>query len=880
MQTLIELLQRFSSLGEREALRYTNGYRTWRYTYADLQARASGFAAFLKQQGFTTGEKVLLWGENRPEWLTVFWGCIARGVIVVPIDFQSSPEFVLRVQERVQARLAVVGDAPASQLVARAAQLPIPKLSLSDIAALPSAAGLDPVALGGDDVVEILFTSGTTGTPKGVIHRHRNICANLAPIAREMERYRHWARPFQPLRLMVMLPLSHVFGQGAGLFAPLLLGGAAVFSDEYRTRSIIETIRAERVSVLVAVPRFLNNLSHEIERRFAPADHPLRFSGLVGAAESWWRYRDIHRHFGLKFWCFLVGGAQLDTGLEHFWKRLGFVIVQGYGLTESGLVVSLNHPFRARSGSIGEPIEGQQIKLAPDGEILVRGASVVNDYLGGDETTSTYVTDGWLHTGDIGEQDAEGRLYLRGRKKEMIVTPEGLNVFPGDIEAVLNAQPEIQESVVVGVENNGEEQIHAVLITDPGADLSAVVRRVNAQLEPHQRIRSWSRRHADDLPRTHSTHKAKRQEVARQVAAQQHGASPAARPAAAAGTLTAALMELTGRGETELSSETHLDDDLAISSLQRMELLARLESDLGVDLSEEEFARARTAGDLQALLEADQRTIAVPPANRLGTRNESGQAAPPKNRATEPSSHALAPRWSRLLPIRWGRRVIVDCLLLPLMKQMIRLRFRGLENLDTIKPPFILIANHTSHFDTACILASLPFRLRTRLAPAMSQDYFWAYLDRGPESWRERCKLGLQFYLAVGLFNAYPLPQKMGGTRRALRYTGELVDHGYCPLVFPEGERSRTGGLQPFKPGIGLLVEKLRVPVVPIWIQGAYEVASVQREWPRPGNVELRFGRPIEFRAGESGERITARLEQAVRSLGEVPGAEGFGAPG
>ena len=871
METLLDLLDRFTSLGNREAIRYHNGYRTWKLTYRQLYRRICAFAGFLDQRSVRKGDRLLLWGENRPEWAVVFWASVARGVEVVPIDFHSSIEFVHRIQSEVSPRLIVVGDEPAREAGASVGSLGTAVVFFRDVAALPEKDSLSAVTVSRDDVVEILYTSGTTSEPKGVVHRHRNLCANLNPIGREIARYRTLARPFQPIRLLDALPLSHMFGQLAGLFVPPLLGGAVVFSDDYSPGALIETVHRERVSVMISVPRLLQNVRNELERRFDVHGRRPRYHGIGGVVERWWMFRDVHRRLGLKFWCVVVGGARLDADLEDFWKRLGLVVVQGYGLTEASPVVAINHPFHARRGSIGKAVEGQEVRLAPDGEILVRGESVVGEYVGSTGESATRVESGWLHTGDVAEIDGEGRLYFKGRKKDMIVTADGLNVFPQDVESVLQALPAVKESVVIGRKQNGDERIHAVLILHEGAhDPDSVIRAANSRLEAHQRIQSWSEWPAADFPRTASTEKIKRGEVARYVAAET-GARTETPPAA--GGVKGALAELTGRDAATLEPETQLEEDLALSSLQRMDLLARLENEFAIELDEEQFARLRTVGELETAVTSTERptgasgavpTRTLPEEGTEGNVVEATEPAVP--RAPTPTL-AILPRWSRALLVRAGRAVFLNLFALPAMRQMIKLRVEGVDNLEHAQPPLIFASNHLSHFDTACISAALPRRWRRLLAPAMSQDYFRTYFEPRGEPWQERWKVAAQFYLACGLFNAYPLPQRMGGTRRALKYTGELIDAGFCPLVYAEGERSPTGRMQPFKTGIGLMAIRLKVSIVPVFISGTYEIQSVHDEWPKPGEAIVRFGKPLDFDAGQSYGEAASRIEDAVRAL-------------
>src|SRR5438105_3026245 len=244
MQTLLEVLAEIRQLGDREAVRFYNGFRTWRITYAELYGQIGAFAAYLDRNGVKKGDRVILWAENRPEWVAAFWGSVARGVEVVPVDFRSSFDLVQRIHQEVRARLIVTGDAVSCE------EIGIPRFSMAEFSVLP-ARDVVPADIAADDVVEIVYTSGTTGEPMGVVHRHKNICANLTPIQTEMRKYEKWARPFQPVRILDTLPLSHLFGQSLGIFIPPLLGGAAVFMLEFHAGAIIDTIRRERISVLV-----------------------------------------------------------------------------------------------------------------------------------------------------------------------------------------------------------------------------------------------------------------------------------------------------------------------------------------------------------------------------------------------------------------------------------------------------------------------------------------------------------------------------------------------------------------------------------------------------------------------------------------------------
>ena len=904
MRTLVEFLPLIRALGKREALRFHNGYRTAKWSYQTLHERLTAIVAYLDREGISKGDRVLLWGENRPEWVAVFWACVARGVEVVPVDSHSSERLVARMQGQVRARLLVHGDGM------EAGALGVKTLTLREVARLPAGENFEPCAISADDVVEIIFTSGTTGDPKGVIHRHRNLCANLGGIQREIERFRLAIRLVGPIRVLDLLPLSHVFGQAMGLYIPVLLEGSAVFSTQLQPGAVIETLRRERVSVLAAVPAVLRSLRGEVRKQFDIAidpegaaslrahekigDGPLRadrvtdpkelvrpslgtvpvFSrALSDAAGAWWRYRRFHRAMGWKFWAMVVGGAALDEGLEKFWRKLGVAVVQGYGLTEASSVVALNHPFNPRGGSIGQAVQGQEVKIGPGGEILVRGDAVVSEYFEHGRRVAATLDDGWLHTGDIGEIDEQGRIFFKGRLKEVIVTAEGLNVYPDDVERVLDRLPEVAECAVVPIAAEGGEQVHAVLAPAieqiKGGDL---IRAANRALEAHQRIQSWSLWPGDELPRTASTGKLKRAEIARRVAGEGGGAEPNER-AREVCDVRSAIAGLKRAGGANLPADARLGEDLGLSSLDRVELMARLEEPAGVELDEADFASAQTILELERVFQAARDHSAARPAStaasgRRLTIREGEPGRPAEARQVDASFEPRLPRWNRRLPIRWLRSTMLRCAALPMFRQMlIRFHVEGLENLAGVAGPVLFAANHNSHFDVIAILAALPPRLGRRLAPAMSQDYFAAYWDWRHTEPLELFRRAVQYYLACFLVNAYPLPRRMTGTRRALRYTGELADEGFCPLVFPEGRRSPDGEIHRFESGIGLMALKLELPVVPVYLEGLHEIYSVHHEWPEPGSARVRFGVPLDLSGMTDYRAAGEEVERAVRGL-------------
>jgi long-chain acyl-CoA synthetase len=830
--TLLDFFQDLSR-ANGPFLIHHDGFRERRFSYQEVSQAARGFAARLHQTGLRKGDAAVFFSENRPEWIVAFWGCLLSGVVVVPIDYRSPPDFLARVSRIVKARLVLVGqDVPPIGDLTGALVWRLQDLAWAD--------GTPPaVTLTRDDVAEIIFTSGATAEPKGVVITHRNVLANIVPVEREVLKYRKWGRPFFPLRFLNLLPLSHMFGQAMATFVPPMLPGVVLFIRGYNPGEIVERIKRHRVSVLVSVPKILEVLREYVVRLAPDVATPGPKQHFV---KRWWRYRRIHRLFGLKFWSFVVGAAPLDDTLEGFWGELGFAVIQGYGLTETAPIVTLNHPFGTKRGSVGKAIAGVEVKIADDGEILVRGDNVTQGYFNAAEETAKAFADGWFHTGDIGEVGADGQLFIRGRKKEMIVTAEGLNVFPEDVERVLNDQPGVIESAVVGVTGGGasgsggtSERVHAVLVTDPGVDPDAVVRNANADLADHQKIRRALIWPEPALPRTEGTRKLKRALI--RDWAKNGGPPPLVRPG------TDQLSAIIGKyaGRPNIAAGTTLDE-LGLSSLERVELMVALEDTFQTRIDEGAFAGARDVGQLRTLIE---------------------QAA---TRDSAPSEPVDFPGWNRTAPAWFIRRISLPTWILPLARVFAWIHVDGLEHLAGLTGPVMFAANHQSHMDAPVILAALPGRLRYRLAIAMAKEFFKAHFF--PEQYGRRAWFtnSLNYYLAALFFNAFPLPQREAGARQTLRYIGNVLEDGYSVLIFPEGRRTKTGEIDQFRAGIGMIASRLNVPVVPVRIAGLDKVLHSTWRMAKPGRVRVVFGAPLSL-TGEDYQGLARRVEDAVRAL-------------
>jgi predicted CoA-binding protein/acyl-coenzyme A synthetase/AMP-(fatty) acid ligase len=385
LEHLIDFFDRYIQ-GPSEALVYDDGFRQWAYTYDQLRATAEAFAGQLVGAGLQTGDRLLIWSDSRPEWVAAFWACVLCGVTVVPVDAAASPDLIGRIVKVAEPRGILAGDrlavgpVPAPTFVWRVRHIrwrdsSAPRASHGGAATEPgfTRARVDPLT-----TAEIVFTSGTTGEPKGVAITHGNILANITPIEWEVIRYRRYLWLFRPIRFLNLLPLSHMFGQALAMFFPPLVNAASVFVTGYNRDQIIAQTRRHRITFTVTVPRMLDMLHDRIRQR-APRN------AAPGAAEQpWpvrlWRHRDVHRLSGWRFCGFVLGGAALDQALEEFWRRLGFAVIQGYGLTETAPIVAWNHPFKPKHGTVGRPLEGVEVRIAADGEILVKGPTV-HDWL-------------------------------------------------------------------------------------------------------------------------------------------------------------------------------------------------------------------------------------------------------------------------------------------------------------------------------------------------------------------------------------------------------------------------------------------------------------------------------------------------------------------
>ena len=902
---LAALLDDFRSYGREVAVVRYKGNRRRVTTYGELARLAGRFAALLAERGIGPGDRVLIWAENSAEWIAAFHGCMLRGVLAVPLDSNGTADFAARVSSDVSPRL-VVGDARLLN------ELPedLARLAFEDwLTQLPVAEAGGVAGITADTPLQILFTSGTTGDPKGIVLTHGNVLASVGPIEEAAKPYLPYERLIHPLRILQTLPLSHVFGQAMSLWVPPIFRAELHFESRLVAPRLIETIRKERISVLAAVPRVIALLKIQLEsslpglteRVLGPWGQPgptiprssLRswIATAAAIAQRWRHFRDIHQTFGPKFWAIICGGGALQGPLEQFWNAVGLLLVQGYGMTETTAIITLNHPFHVAEGTIGKPLPGREVKLGPDGEVLVRGASISGATWSGGALHPRESE--WLATGDLAVAQATGELRFLGRKSEVIVTSSGVNLHPEDIEAAIDQQPGVNACAVVALESTAGPEPCAVLAFRGTRDqAAAAIERANSKLAEFQWILRWDLWPDPDLPRT-STGKVKRKAVA-QWLAEKHGVAGAAEAtdnhalkAGSADWLLTLISQITGEPVAADGDDLRLTEDLHLDSLGRVQLAAAIEERLGMapEAGNGTLDHIHTLGELRRLLTANPEHGAhqAPAAPAIPSFSAGEQAVEQLNQEVqtavanpqiqvEPSLKAtyLYPHWPWILPIRWLRIAFLEAVVRPLVWLFARPVVEGPERLIASEP-MLIVANHITAFDGPLLEYALPGTVRRRMAVAMSGEMLEDFRHfRNPEHAMGKVRFflpGPLYYLLVtALFNVFPLPRQRD-FQRSFAHAGEALDKGMNLLVFPEGARSEEAKLARFRPGIGLLVKQSGTAVLPMAMRGLGELKASHGRWFHAGAIAIRVGQPIQFSPLETEAAITARLQFEVEKM-------------
>jgi len=830
METIGQLLQNSDrEHGSRLALKMRSGLRLEKYTYHQLWKQAQCMAGLLQDRGMGKGDRVLVWAPNSPSWVITYLGALLGGGVVVPLDVGSTPDFAAKVATQTEPVLALLSKS----ILESAQDLSVPTLQLEELPRLlyhAQGAFREP-QIRGQDLAEIMYTSGTTGEPKGVMLTQRNLISNVEAALQMM--------PINPeTRALSLLPLSHMYEQIAGLLCPLRSGASIVYLPSRQPHIVLRTLRREGITAMALAPQFLQLLMSRIEREVERQDrvalwrllHRLAPRLPMGARR--FLFRSVDRELGGHLQFLTSGGAFLDPSLAQKWENFGVPVLQGYGTTEATALVTCGTLRHRRLGTVGRVAPGQEVAIAPDGEILTRGENVSVGYWRNPQATKEAYRDGWYCTGDLGYLDPDGYLHFKGRKKNLIVLADGMNVYPEDIENHLNLRPEIQEAVVVGLpQKDGRVEVHAVVLAADPEGVEKAIRETNRLLAPHQQIRGFTVWPGEDLPRTH-TLKVKRHEVlevlGREEKVGKEGLEATEKQAEV--DLRDLVAQTSGVPREEIVPQSTLGLDLGLDSLSIMELLCLIEEEMGVYVEEGRLPHPATVGDLEAILADVERAEGLTP----------------------------FPEWPLGFPARAARTLLQRTLMDPLLALLCPTQAaRGLENLEDLSGPLLFSANHTSHLDTLVVLKVLPRRYRWRLSVAAAADYWFANPLLGN--------------LTAFLFNIFPMARE-GNVRPSMEHSVDLIDRGWSVLIFPEGTRSLSGEMQPFKPGVGLLAVELGVPVVPIHLRGVYAILPKGSSVPRRGPVEVTMGAPLRFPPGMDHAQAAQEIEREIRRLSASSG--------
>lgn len=825
MKTLIDLFVSFLPRRGETACIHRTGIRRFAFSYQELHDLSLRMNGWLASQGVGKGDRVLLWGPNSPWWGVAFWGISTRGAIAVPVDFMSGPDRAGTIAGLTDAKLVIQSRDKLDRLADRQSVLmeDLPYL-LAVVEPLTEINNPKP-----GDVAELIYTSGTTGNPKGVILTHRNLVANILQVNR------HIPVVTGEFNFLSLLPLSHMFEQMGGFFIPLYNGATITYIRTLKPSAIMEALEEEDIYAIIAVPRLLQLLKNSIERELEMKHFLSFFRQLMLLGEKLSKtqrrllFYPVQKKFGSHFTLFVSGGAPLDPDVFRFWDSMGFTLLEGYGLTECSPVLTANSIERQIAGSVGPALPGVELKIR-DGEILVRGDNIFPGYYENEKATlEAFTADGWFLTGDLGEIGPDGWLHIKGRSKDLIVTGAGVNVYPDEIEALLNRTPGVRESCVIGIDRGAGDEVHAVLLLDEsGRGADEIIAEINGSLDELHRITSFTLWPESEFPKT-TTMKIQKFKVKERVKQGVTGGEEGK----AADRLAVLVARVTGMPAERVTDASSLVGDLGLTSIGRLELVNGLEQEFRLDLEDSAITPNTKVGDIREMIRKREK-VAVREHFRFW--------------ATRPPFMAL-------------RRFFDFCLHYPIIRHFATLEVEGLDNLNIAKEAVMFVSNHLSYFDHPAIMFAMPPKWRYNTATAAWEEFFF----RNFRNFAQMLWKRLAFEYTTIAFTVFPLPQS-GGFRGSLRYMGKLADHRINILVFPEGERSRDGSLLPFQQGLGIMVKNLGMPVVPVKISGLEKVFPRGAGWPKKGTVKVSFGKPLHFTL-QSPAEIVEITRKAIQDL-------------
>ncbi|MGZ6125480.1 MAG: AMP-binding protein, partial [Myxococcales bacterium] len=839
--------------------------------YDELARFSDRAARALQAAGIGAGDRVLLMSENRPEWAMAYFGILKAGGAAAPLDQNLSAQEVQNCATAARAAILLASPRVAERLG------PIPGLRTIPLAEAmrgSDQAGLPPLrrSASADEVASVLFTSGTTGRPKGVLLTHRNFASLAAKLAGLFD-----------LRVgegvLSVLPLHHTFEFSCGLLVPLLLGAEITYLDELTAERLSEALNTGRIHAMIGVPALWQLLHRRLTQELAA--RPRLVEAAVQAAMAlhgelrnrtpfnvgkllFW---PIHNRFGGKLRLLVSGGSALPEEVQKAFHELGFDLTEGYGLTEAAPVLSVSMPEnRLRSGSVGPPLPGVEIRIEnPDaegvGEVLARGPNVMAGYLDDPEATREVLTDGWLRTGDLGRLDEDGHLALVGRKKDLILDASGKNVYPDELEELYGGSPLIKELSIAGLpDGKGHERVACLCVAAKHEDRPKVEEhfaKVSSELPFWKRVKIlhfWE----GDLPKT-ATRKVKRPlvvaELLRLEKATAAATQLATQPAGSDAWLYDLLADLVQKPRGSVNAQTRLAADLGLDSLLVAELTVALEKAGVRPPPEAQFAAVNTAGELARLMEK---------------RDEAPAGEGAVARAAKDADIPIPG------PVATAGRAAIGFFQKALYGGVFEIEVKGQANVPS-NGAFLVAANHASHLDVGLVKIALGDE-GGKLASLAARDYFF------DNPWK-RAWFG-------NFTNLVPI-QRRGSLKESLHTAVRTLELGYHLLIFPEGTRSPDGELQEFKPAIGYLSFAASADILPVYLEGTHEAMPKGSFLPDPRKrrkLVVRIGpvlRHDELRAATQGlarsaahKEVTRIVRLAIEALRDGKPPPEMGRPG
>lgn len=799
-------------------------------TYDELYQLSGRIAARLTASGLKKGDRVAILSKNCPEWGAVFFGIMRIGGIAVCMDTFLTTDELTAVLENSEASCVFVSSALAESLQTSGGKhLPVDKIvDIETVHSLPDAPFTDtPVET--DDPAILIYTSGTTGSQKGVVLSHGNVMSNVLG---GFDRI-----PYDPgLCSFSILPLSHMYGITAGFLVPLLNGARIVYPPSLKADELLEAMKRERAEILIAVPLLLRAFKKSILEQINQSSMLTRLTAKmslwltkhlkkIGISAGRLLLRRIHWQFGGYLKYFVCGGAPLAPDIELFFDELDLPIMNGYGLTETSPASTMNGPNERRLYSVGRPMPNVNIKLTAANEIIIKGPNVTQGYYKDKETTSQVIRDGWFHTGDIGEFDADGFLYIRGRSKNVIVTPGGLNIFPEELEEHLLSSPAISEICVLG-KPNGEAEIPFAFIFPNQAlmcDLTFEEQktRIKQELDAYQdgfplykKVQAFELRN-HELPKT-TTKKIKRKALLEVLVNSWQEETPRGPDvvlddfAASLRTLLARIVD--SKDETAILPDSNLGADLGIDSLMKIEVLSSIEKEMSIHIPEDTAFQIETFADLIIIARRHHDMPGDIQAEAIFANLDSDLYDVINDKWYFQITRKLSSFMTWTLARLYCRLRVIDRGKIPAGKS------------------FIIAGNHSSLVDFPLIFAALPGRIARNLAAPAAKDFFFE-------------NKAIAFLLQAA-YRSFPLA-RFGNFMEGLKVCARIIRMGKSINLFPEGGRSPDGEIMDFKPGIAMLSFELDVQILPVYIAGASNVLPKGTHFPRPRKVTVTFGDPV-----------------------------------